>query len=67
MTICENMDGSYKESTIIKTYEDPYTLEMKELYQMVANGKAVKTTATDARRDLEIFQMIVRAGSRTQS
>jgi len=67
MTICENVDGSYKETMTIKTYEDPYTLEMKELYEMVANGKAVKTTAKDARQDLEIFQMIMKAGSRTES
>ncbi|OCT44393.1 hypothetical protein CLCR_05944 [Cladophialophora carrionii] len=62
MTTSENIDGVYKESTIIRTYEDPYTLEMKKLYQMVANGKEVKTTAKDARKDVEIFQMIMKAG-----
>ena len=67
MTVCENADGTYRESTITRTYEDPYTLEMKELYQMVANGKEVKTTAKDARRDLEIFQMIMKAETKTSS
>ena len=67
LTITENADGVYKESTHIRTYEDPYTLEMKELYQVVVNGKEVKTTPKDARKDLEVFQMIIQAGSRSQS
>ncbi len=67
MTISENANGVYKESTHVRTYEDPYTLEMKELYQVVVNGKEVKTTAKDARKDLEVFQMIIKAGSRSHS
>ena len=47
-------DGSFRESTIRKTYEDAYTLEMKELYAVVVDGKPVKTTAADARKDLEV-------------
>lgn len=62
MVICENVDGVYKESTVRKTYEDPYTLEMKELYQMVVSGKPVKTTTKDAKEDLKIFRMIMKAG-----
>ncbi len=50
---------------IIKTYEDPYTLDMKELYKVVVNGKEIKTTAKYARKDLEIFQMIMKAGSKS--
>ena len=67
MTVSENANGAYKESTVIKTYEDPYTLEMKELYQVVVHGKEVKTTAEDARKDLEVFQMIMKAGSTSRS
>lgn len=60
--ISENLgNGCYKESTVRRTYEDPYTLEMKELYQWVVNGKPVKTTAVDAKQDLTIFQMIIKA------
>ncbi|KEF55558.1 uncharacterized protein A1O9_08308 [Exophiala aquamarina CBS 119918] len=62
LLVRENEDGTYKESVVRKTYEDPYTLEMKELYDMVANGKSVKTTAKDAKEDLKIFQMIMKAG-----
>ncbi|KAF8538161.1 hypothetical protein BDD12DRAFT_843685 [Trichophaea hybrida] len=54
--------GAYQERTVRRTYEDPYTLELKELWEMVVNGKDVKTTAEDARKDLEVFGMVVRAG-----
>ncbi|KFZ02171.1 hypothetical protein V500_00409 [Pseudogymnoascus sp. VKM F-4518 (FW-2643)] len=55
-------DGTYRESVIRRTYEDAYTLEMKELYAFAALGKPAKTTAVDARQDLEIFGMIMKAG-----
>ncbi|TVY90951.1 Myo-inositol 2-dehydrogenase [Lachnellula willkommii] len=60
--ISENVDGTYKESMIRKTYEDAYTLELFELYAMATEGKAHKTTAVDAKKDLEIFGMIMKAG-----
>lgn len=61
--IAENVDDALKETTIRRTYEDPYTLEMKELYEWLVNGKPVKTTIDDARHDQEIFQMIMKAGA----
>ena len=64
MTITENVDSAYKESMVIKMYKDSYTLEMKELYRVVVDGKEVKTRPQDARKDLEIFQMIMKAGTR---
>lgn len=63
--IVESVDGALKETSIRRTYEDPYTLEMKELYEWIVNGKPIKTTVEDARHDLEIFQMIMRAGHTT--
>ncbi|KPM42711.1 hypothetical protein AK830_g3856 [Neonectria ditissima] len=60
--IAENVDGAYKESTIRKTYEDPYTLEMKTLWEMVVEGKQAKTTVGDALQDLEVFAMAMRHG-----
>jgi hypothetical protein len=33
-----------------------------ELYKMIVEGKQIKTTAADAKKDLEIFGMIMRAG-----
>ncbi|KAL3418703.1 myo-inositol 2-dehydrogenase [Phlyctema vagabunda] len=66
MVVKENVDGVYKESTVRKTYEDNYTQEMKELYQIFTEGKAIKTTPTDAKKDLEIFRMIMQAGAKNQ-
>ncbi|KAK3056675.1 hypothetical protein LTR09_002468 [Extremus antarcticus] len=59
--------GALKETTIRKTYEDPYTVEMRELYALVAEGKAVKTTVEDAAKDLRIFQMVMKAGAANSS
>ncbi|KAF2767805.1 NAD(P)-binding protein [Teratosphaeria nubilosa] len=62
MTVRENVDGAYVERLVRKTYEDPYTLEYKELYALVTEGKPVKTTVQDAVNDLKIFRMIMEAG-----
>ena len=59
MHVSENLDGVFKETTIRRSYEDAYTLELKELWQLVTEGKPVKTTAEDALHDLEIFSMIM--------
>jgi hypothetical protein len=63
MHIVENVNGALKETTVRKTYEDAYTLEMKELYAVVSEGKPIKTTAADAREDLGIFKMILTKGN----
>lgn len=64
MTIRERIgDTGFQERTIRKTYEDPYTLEFHNLYDCVVNNKTPKTSATDARKDIELFQMILRAGA----
>ncbi|KAM0231062.1 hypothetical protein ACHAP5_011187 [Fusarium lateritium] len=60
MHVSENADGAYKESTIRKSYEDPYTQEMKAFWEMVVEGKTPKTTVQDAMQDLEIFAMAMR-------
>lgn len=60
MHVAENADGAYKESTIRKSYEDPYTQEMKAFWEMAAEGKAAKTTVQDAMQDLELFAMSMR-------
>lgn len=62
MTVCEDVNGVYKETMVRKTYEDAYTLEFRELHALVTRGTPVKTTAADARADLEIFGMIMKAG-----
>lgn len=55
-------EGVLKQTSIRKTYEDPYTLELKEFWEFVVEGKPVKTTPKDALEDLELFRMILRFG-----
>ncbi|KAM0271163.1 hypothetical protein ACHAQH_009164 [Verticillium albo-atrum] len=57
MHIAENDNGAFKETTIRKTYEDPYTHEFKVWWEAVVEGKRPKTTVEDAVQDLEIFGM----------
>ncbi|KLO85841.1 uncharacterized protein LW93_14462 [Fusarium fujikuroi] len=64
MTIREKIgEGGFQERIIRKTYEDPYTLEMLDLYDCVIGEKVPKTSATDARKDVELFEMILKAGA----
>jgi predicted dehydrogenase len=64
MTVREKVgEGGFQERQVRKTYTDPYTLEMLELYGCVVNKRSPKTSAADARKDIEIFQMILQAGS----
>lgn len=65
MHVRENVDGVYRETTTRRTYEDPYTVEMKALYALVVDGVPVKTTAVDAKDDLEIFRMIIQTGEKS--
>ncbi|CAG7565960.1 unnamed protein product [Fusarium equiseti] len=60
MHVTENADGVYKETTIRKSFEDPYTLEMKAFWEMAAEGKRAKTTVQDAMQDLELYVMAMR-------
>ncbi|KAH8803664.1 hypothetical protein F5884DRAFT_824453 [Xylogone sp. PMI_703] len=62
MHIQENDNNGYKETMVRKTYEDNYTLEFKELHAWMTEGKEIKTTPQDARKDLDIFKMIMTTG-----
>lgn len=63
--ICEKDGEGYRETTIRRTYEDPYTLQLKSLYGWVVHGVPIKTTAEDAEQDYKIFQIIMEAGGST--
>lgn len=68
MTIRERIDNGeregdgYQERTVRKTYEDPYTLEFLEFHRVVVGRKEPKTGAKDARMDVDLWKMILRAG-----
>lgn len=59
--IAENDGGVYKETTLRMTYEDPYTVELKKLYDFVTTGVPVKTTLDDSADDLKVFGMFMKA------
>ncbi|EOD43205.1 NAD(P)-binding protein [Neofusicoccum parvum] len=63
MTVRERIgsDG-YQERTLRTTYEDLYTKEFKEWHSCVTSGRTPKTSIEDARKDLDIFNMIMKAG-----
>jgi predicted dehydrogenase len=62
MTIRENVEGTgFQERVIRKTYEDAYTLELKDFHDCVINRRTPKTSIADARNDVELFRMIMQA------
>lgn len=63
VTIREKVEGTdtYQERVLRPTYEDSYTIEFKEWYGCIREGKMCKTTIADARQDLDIFKMLMQA------
>ncbi|KAF7866792.1 hypothetical protein EAF04_005634 [Stromatinia cepivora] len=62
MTIRERIgESGYQERTVRKTYEDPYTLEFLEFHDCAVKGKTPKTSVKDARKDLDLFKMIMQS------
>jgi predicted dehydrogenase len=62
MTVKEKVGDGFQERTVRKTYVDPYTLELLAFHDCAVNKKMPKTSAQDARQDLELFKMIMQAG-----
>jgi predicted dehydrogenase len=62
----EGVTGSnssgFQERVVRRTYEDNYTIEFGAFYDCVVSGTAPKTTITDARNDVDLFAMIMKAG-----
>ncbi|CZR50134.1 related to NAD binding Rossmann fold oxidoreductase [Phialocephala subalpina] len=53
-----NETGEATSREILSSFEDAYTVELKEMYECFVNGKAIKTTAADASKELELFDMM---------
>lgn len=47
--------GEVQRREVLSSYEDAYTAELRELYEFVVDGKAIKTTAEDALQDLKLY------------
>lgn len=54
--------NSYQERVLRTTYEDPYTKELMEWHNCVTSANRPKTSIEDARKDLKIIEMIMKAG-----
>lgn len=61
MTIQETIGQAYKETIVRPTFTDPYTIELKYLYDVIMQGITPKTTPEDYKNDLLIFKMIMDA------
>ena len=62
----ENEYGEVMSKTILSSYEDAYTAELKELHGCLTEGKTVKTSVQDAIHDLELFKMLYEQYDRQQ-
>ncbi|KAJ5798305.1 uncharacterized protein N7503_007601 [Penicillium pulvis] len=56
-----NEQGEIQHRKMLSSYEDAYTAELQELYEVFANGKSIKSTLSDAKQDLEIFDMFYKS------
>ncbi|OHE90364.1 oxidoreductase family protein [Colletotrichum orchidophilum] len=63
MTIRERIESAqgdgYQERMVRKTYEDPFTLEFLDFYSCATKKTSPKTSAVDAREDLDLIKMIM--------
>ncbi|KAL4920466.1 hypothetical protein BDW62DRAFT_6205 [Aspergillus aurantiobrunneus] len=67
MTVREKTTGprggkGYQERHLRTTYEDSYTVEFKAWYESIVNGFEPKTSIGDARQDVDLMRMLLRAG-----
>lgn len=66
MTVRERVGGPHVPSVyqgrhVRNTYEDSYTIELREWYDCIVQGKRPKTTTEDARQDIDLIRMILQA------
>lgn len=65
MTVKEKVAGKksngFQERIVRKTYEDPYTLEFLDFHRCMTTNSQPKTSAKDAKEELDLFKMIMRA------
>ncbi|KAK4235171.1 hypothetical protein C8A03DRAFT_46627 [Achaetomium macrosporum] len=68
LTIRERVgEDGFQERRIRKTYTHPYTLELLEFYDCVVGGRTPKTSAADARNDVELFRLILQTAAASGS
>lgn len=53
-----NEAGEATTREILSSFEDAYSVELQEMYKCFVEGKPIKTTAQDAIRELELFDLM---------
>lgn len=59
-----DLPAAYQERRIRSTYEDAYTIEFREWYDCITQGRNPKTTLHDARQDIDLIKMLMQAAYR---
>ena len=59
-----NEAGEATSREILSSFEDAYSVELKEMHNCFVEGKPIKTTAADAAQDLELFDLMYRQHAR---
>ncbi|KAF2725480.1 NAD(P)-binding protein [Polychaeton citri CBS 116435] len=62
-----NEQGEAVSREILSSYQSAYVTELQELHECFANGKAIKTTAEDAREDLRLFDLMYQQYRKTRT
>ncbi len=55
-----NEHGEASRREVLSSFEDAYTVELKEMHGCFTEGRSFKTTAEDAMRDVELFERMFR-------
>jgi predicted dehydrogenase len=55
----ELVDGQAVMREVLASYEDAYTVELKEMYECFTDGKEIKTSVEDAMSDLRLWTMMM--------
>lgn len=53
-----NEQGEVQRRNVLSSYEDAYTAELQVMYNAFVKGEEIKTTVEDAKKDLQIYDMM---------
>ena len=59
-----NEHGEASTREALSSFEDAYSVELQEMYRCFVEGMPIKTTAQDAARDLELFDLMYKQHAR---
>ncbi|MFC5452352.1 Gfo/Idh/MocA family protein [Paenibacillus aestuarii] len=61
LEVKETVGEAYHERQIRSTFKDSYTCQLEYFYDVIVNNRTPKTTPEDAKEDLKLFQMLIKA------